>query len=131
VPSHSYWVVTGSTLGAVRLTEASFPSQKVMLYDVEQRQLGAGGLFFADGAARAATLMADGSAGMRASADANPGWSPNNPTSRFATRFRYTPQAWEAPVGPDGSIVTGRHRWTRGGIAGRDFGAPEVDTGQP
>jgi hypothetical protein len=43
----------------------------------------------------------------------------------------HSPTIWEPPRPPGASgIVDGRIRWTRGGIAGRDFGGPEVDTGQ-
>ncbi|MCH9058952.1 MAG: hypothetical protein IIB55_10025 [Planctomycetes bacterium] len=48
------------------------------------------------------------------------------------TLYDYVPRDWEPPT-IDGSFrerVTGYYRWTRGGIKGRDFDGPEIDTGQ-
>lgn len=65
------------------------------------------------GFARAEALA---SVSVRAASDSNPGWQPNVPTSPLPTTL--------------GSLV-GRFLWTRGGLAGRDFGGPEVCMGQP
>ena len=59
------------------------------------------------------------------------GFRPNQPTAPLATQFSYSPLWFEPPAIPNGGIMFGRYRWTRGGLTGRDFGAPEVCTGQP
>jgi len=125
-----YIIPSGAAFGGAPLHDVAHPSQKVMVHDQEQRELGGGGLYCVDAAARTAMLMGDGSAGVKAAVDANWGWLPSHPSSSGYSRFRYEPSAWEAPVGPTGSLVIGRYRWTRGGIAGRDFGGPDIDTGQ-
>ena len=69
---------------------------------------------------------------MRSTRSANPGWHPFRPASAISTLFFYAPDTWEPPT-TDGSFsetVTGYYRWTRGGIMGRDFDGPEIDTGQ-
>src|SRR5690606_8140573 len=132
VPSHRYYIIPSDTqFGGAAMHDVAYPSQKVMVHDTEQRELGSAGLYCVDSAARTAMLMAAGSAGLRAAIDANRGWAPTSPTSSAYTRLNYEPSAWEAPVGPEGPLVIGRYRWTRGGVEGRDFGGPEIDTGQP
>ncbi|MFG0283253.1 MAG: hypothetical protein ACF8R7_02430 [Phycisphaerales bacterium JB039] len=129
----SYAVPAGAIYAGAAIDDARFPSQKVMVHDMEQRTLGPRPLYCVEEAARTATLMADGAAGIRPTRSANYGWLPNRPTSVAWTRYQYAPSPWEAPTstGEPGVRVDGHYRWTRGGILGRDFGGPEIDTGQP
>ena len=53
----------------------------------------------------------DGHAALMKTADANPGWQPNNPNSPNPTLIGGYP---------------GAYRWTRSFLAGRDFGGPEI-----
>ncbi len=126
-----YIIPSVARLGGALMTDVAFPSQKVMVHDQEQRERGAEPLYCIEEAARAPVLMADGSAGAPATADSNPGWHPAQKTLASPMRFRYDAFAWEAPPSTDPVLITGHYRWTRGGIAGRDFGGPEIDTGQP
>jgi type II secretory pathway pseudopilin PulG len=129
---HSQWFVPGNAeLAAQRRAAAAFPSQKVFLHDQGAWHFGRP-TYFAHEQARAAVLMADSSAGFRSTADANPGWQPNNPSNPSPTVFGYQPQAWEPPTvsGQPAEVVTGHYRWTRGGIKGIDYGGPEINTGQ-
>jgi len=126
---HRWSLPPDSDLEAVALTDVNWPAQKVMAHDQEQREPGPGALYCVDRSARSAILLADGSAGLKDASDSNLGWQPDSPTSLSPTRFRYEPAPWEAQSGA-GAIMTGHYRWTRGGIEGRDFGGPEIDTGQ-
>lgn len=83
--------------------------------------------------ARAPFLFIDGSVRVQTSADANRGWVPNAPWAGVASVYSYEPRPWEPPIPGGGtgySIDAGRFRWTRGFLAGRDFGGPEACTGQ-
>jgi len=105
----------------------------VFVADSEQREAGGDAQFSLVKSCRVVALMVDGAAGLVTTADTNPGWQPNDPTSPEPSRFDYEPSAWEAPTttGEPTEMVAGHYRWTRGGIEGRDVGGPEVDTGQP
>jgi hypothetical protein len=134
--SHRGYSVSSQTefRGAL-LSEIAFPAQKVHLYDVEDRY-GQEPAYYApfEGGElnpRPTVLMADGSAGRRATLEANRGWIPAAPTSADFTRFRYQPSPWEASGDSPGTLRGGYYQYTRGGPAGRDFGGPEIDTGQP
>lgn len=128
----SYLIPPSAALGAVRIADVAHPSQKAHVYVTEQRDRGAKRLYFLDDEknANVPVLMADGSVLTQAASDANRGWIPNSPTQLVATRLTYSPRPWEAQ-GTTALGFDGRYRWTRGGIAGRDFGGPEIDTGQP
>lgn len=128
----TYIIAGGAQLGGAAMSNVAYPAQKVMVHDDEQRELGGVARYCLDPAARVPMLMADGSAGVRATADANPGGHPTFPTIAATMRFLYDPSAWEAPSGvPENAWIIGRYRWTRGNIYGRDFGGPEIYTGQP
>lgn len=146
--SHNYYFAgTASTvLGGRSVGEVAFPSQKALLLDMFGRHFGTHQLYFGYPVARVALLFADGSAGVRATSDSNPGWIPNVPASPNGTSYNYAPGVmapngsmgntgqWEPPTldGPPVQVVdAGRYRWTRGFLDGRDFGGPEVCTGQP
>ncbi len=77
--------------------------------------------------ARLPILFADGSVRVKATGDSNEGWDPREPGSPLPTTYRYRGD-WEAlPLsGNEEDIVIGHYRWTRAGLAGRDFGGPEI-----
>jgi hypothetical protein len=124
---NTFSIPGGVVLGARTTADVAFPSQKVHLYDRYQRQFGNRTAFFAYPEARLPLLFADGSVDVRKTGDGNRGWQPNSPTSPQPTVYTYQPQEWEAPI-PKGesSQLYGYLRWTRAGIAGRDYGGPEV-----
>ena len=131
-------------LGGRRTTEVAFPSQKVAYFEFHDRHSFAGdGIFYAAPAANCTVLMFDGSAGRRATADANRGFKPNEPNRTTITQFTYDPKIlgieptvtskwgvdkW-AVVRNDVTDLPGYYRWTRGGLAGIDFGGSEIRTG--
>ncbi len=131
--THANWFVPSqAVLAQAEVSGVAFPSSKVHVHDVGQRHFGRDVYFFLP-EARVPCLFVDGSVAVKASGDANPGWQPNNPTSGEPSVFNYSPDVWEPPTtnGLPLEQVTGRYRWTRAGILGRDFGGPEVCTGQP
>jgi prepilin-type N-terminal cleavage/methylation domain-containing protein len=123
----------GSELGGLRVTDVEFPSNKVFMHDQEMRHFGSRNLFFGMPAARIPLLFHDGAVSVRLTEACNPGWRPNYPSDGPET-YRYYPAGWEAPT-LSGSIwdqvAAGYYRWTRGYLKGVDFGASEINTGQP
>jgi hypothetical protein len=111
-----------------RHSDIHFPSQKALVFDREQR-IGER-QFFLQEQANALVMTADGAVAMRRTAESNPGWVPSAPAIARPSKLRYAPAAWDPQAG-DGALLFGHYRWTRGGPAGRDFGGPEIDTGQP
>jgi hypothetical protein len=130
--SGAWSIPTTIEFRGAQLSSVRFPSQKAVLFD----RTGAGGggawrsVFSPD--ARALSLAADGSVRSETTRNVNPGWVPTSPTSAAHTWVSYSPALWEPRRFPTGvSQYPAYYRYTRGGPAGRDFGGPEVDTGQP
>lgn len=123
----------GLRLGGLRLAAVEFPAQKVHLHDINQRHFGRDQPFFGLPECRQPLLHFDASVVVRRSGDSNRGWRPNEPASPDPSPVNYVPEAWEPPaVSPSGiDEGIGYYRWTRGGLQGVDFGAREIDTGQP
>lgn len=128
--THNQYVISsGAPLGRRRLDEVRHPSNKAMVYQTHAEDMGARRSFFAFPQIRTPILFADGSVSIRSMNDANPGFRPNNPRGLTPSRFYYAPAPnWEPPTIGGGAeeFVTGRIRWTRSGLRGRDFGGPEV-----
>jgi len=115
-----------NNLGQARMSTVAFPALKVHYYDFFDRHTppDSGRTFrvYAEESARPPLLFFDGSVQRRASANANPGWSPVHPWhTPSKLSFRDNGSSLEVPV---------RYRWTRGGLRGIDFGGPEINTGQ-
>ena len=128
----SYTVPGGIVLGGQNMSNIAFPAQKVLLHDYGSWYTSRRPQYFAVSSSAATTLMCDGRATMRRTAEANQGWWPVRPSGATPSRFPYVPRSWEPPTtnGKIREIVFGHYRWTRGGIMGRDFDGPEIDTGQ-
>ena len=106
-----------------------------MLADSHARHFGKIALYYGYQDAKQPIGMYDGSVDVYQTAESNPGWNPYFQRNRARLRFTYIPDPWEPPA-RDGSyttqdLVDGRYFWTRGGLRGVDFGAQEIDTGQP
>jgi hypothetical protein len=116
--------------GGCQMSAVLFPSQKVLLADQNARHFGARQPYCTHDEARLPLLMADGSVPVRSAADANPGWDPNSTSPTSVTHFTYLPNnaCWDPPaLNPSaGDQVLGRFRYTRNGVAGRDFGGPQT-----
>jgi len=126
--THGSYIHGGGKLGELRIADVTFPAQKVHMHDSVDRY-SRDELYYAFPDASAVMNFFDGSASKKLTADANEGWNPITPTSRNPMRFQYTPQPWE-PQARARQLVSGYYRWTRGGLAGVDFGGSEIDTGQ-
>jgi type II secretory pathway pseudopilin PulG len=116
------FVPSGLETYAFATSLAGFPSQKVHLFEaaVYHTEEGSGPacdtprpFIYPD--ARVAMLFVDGHTSWHKTGDANPGWRPNHPEDPDPTY-----------ISVDGGSYPGVYRWTRGGVAGRDYGGPEV-----
>ena len=130
----------------MKLGDVQFPAWKVHLHDAEQRHFTKRAIFFGVPECRQPLLFFDGAVNMKVTGSydpkvdkmkvddvSNPGWDPNQPGSKDPTYITYKPELYEAPTstGQPTESVTGVYRWTRGGLAGADYGTSgEVNTGQ-
>jgi hypothetical protein len=130
-PHSSYSIPGGAVLGGHNLSDVAFPAQKVMLYDYGAWHFSRRPKYFLAKTSRVSVLMGDGGASARLTGDANEGWKPNYPTSARPTVSLYIARSWEPPNAEPGrpDRFIGHYRWTRGGINGRDFDGPEINTG--
>ncbi len=131
--AHNRYSVPSSVLfGGQPLAEVAFPAQKVMVHDYGAWHFSRQAKYFASETAHVAIVMGDGGASVRLTSDSNEGWNPIRPSHPDPSMILYRPSLWEPPGSDDGGYthVKGHYRWTRGGIKGRDFDGPEIDTGQ-
>ena len=127
----TYIIGASARLGGGKIGDVMFPGNKAHIHDSHQRHFTNEVVFFGYPDARQPLLMFDTSVNVRISADANFGWVPTAPTSKAWTRIVYEPDAWEGDPPRDGDDrAIGYYRWTRGGLAGIDYGGTEIDTGQ-
>ncbi|MBX3403454.1 MAG: type II secretion system protein [Phycisphaeraceae bacterium] len=120
---------TTTVLGLRKLSDVSFPSQKVALYDSDSRHFNKRrDLFFAYTDSRQPLLTFDAAVTTRKTAETNQGFNPAAPNNPNPTTFNYAPAGWESPTrsGAAQEAVRGHYRWTRGGLRGVDFGGGEV-----
>lgn len=128
---NNYTIVGNPDLSRRPLSDVVYPSGKVHVHDSNQRHFGDRRPYFGLEEARVAMLMFDGSAGVRMTADANPGWRPRTPDVPCSTYF-YQPSPWEPETisGDLNDFAKGHYSWTRGGLKGLDYGGLPLDTGQ-
>jgi hypothetical protein len=71
-------------------------------------------------------LFFDGSVVVKKTGDSNQGWDPNSPT-RPPVQITYDPAAYDPPSRDGGTFRSvPYYLYTRRGLGGIDFGAPEV-----
>ncbi len=132
---HNFYLPGFLPLGGRKLTQVSFPSQKVAWFEFHDRHSSALGFFHAHEQAKASQLFFDGSVRALVTSESNPGFRPNQPRANVPTTYRYRPDlSFETPAmpGSDGfDHVIGHYKWTRGGLRGVDYGGSEINTGQP
>lgn len=117
--------------GKRKFSQVAFPGSKVHMFEHNDWH-GKNQPFYAYEQANPQILFFDASVRSESSADANRGWDPRNPTSPDAFYYRYTPFSTEPdPIGDWEALSPVLYRFTRGGLAGNDFGASEINTGQP
>jgi len=124
---------SNTPLGGRRAASVTFPSGKVLLTDVYDRHSGSRDRYFLWDNASQPLGFFDGSVRSKASAEANVGFRPNDPTNALPTDVVYRPDTRFEPPAPNGEseiVLPGRYRWTRGGLRGLDFGGGEISTGE-
>lgn len=125
------WVGSGR-LGERKMTDVTFPSQKVHFFDYFDRHSGRKDLFYGYDKAVSTLLFFDGSVSMHQSSQTNKGFLPNTPNSNGWTNFSYAPNilGFEPPTfsGRPTDQVIGYFRWTRGGLKGIDVDGREINT---
>jgi prepilin-type N-terminal cleavage/methylation domain-containing protein len=109
-------------LGKRKLTEVTFPSSKLQMHeDIGRHTKPEQWTLYAVDGCNFNSLFFDQHSKSVQSAEVLPGFRPDNPRSPFPSIFPYTGYAWEAPNPPDGTQVTLKCRWTRGGLQGSDI----------
>lgn len=114
--------------GKRRLDEVTFPSSKVVLFDIYDRHCYKRPIWHAYPVAAQPLLMFDSSVAVRKTGDGNKGWDPANQTSPNPVTYLYWP-VQNNPRTLGGGVseaVNGYFRYTRMGLKGVDFGASEV-----
>jgi len=121
----------GLKLGNTRLSDVTFSSSKVLLYDDVRRHAKIKFWWAYDDIVNPVAFF-DGSVQMKRTGDSNLGWHPNEPTTNVPLNITYNPKYnVDPPARVTGETYFGRYAWTRGGIKGTDFGGGEIGTGQP
>jgi prepilin-type N-terminal cleavage/methylation domain-containing protein len=135
VPTFTWRSWTGGSApfnpGRRRLTQVAFPSQKVWLFDFQDRHSGKQQMLYAERNAAQPLLRFDSSVSFDRTAGANRSGDPRLWTLDRPIRvtFGYQP----APILGEGpALSSGRYEsyywFTRAGLRGVDFGAPEIET---
>ena len=118
--------------GNRRLNQVSFAAMKVFMFEFNDWHGAKGNPFHAYEHAAPKIMFFDTSVRTEKTADANRGWDPVNPTSADTAYYIYTPLSTEPPaIGDPNTPLPVWYRFTRGGLAGVDFGSREINTGQP
>lgn len=127
---HLYQTFPGQrTFENRRLDQVSFPSQKVVWYDLFDRHSSKNPQFHAVQRAAQPLMFFDSSVVWRRTRDSNRGWSQANPNANPPPQYRYNvvnPGIDPAPLNAAGDNVFPVFRWTRRGLMGVDFGGQEV-----
>jgi len=162
-PAHNTYFVppanasSNGLFGRRVFSDIAFPSNKVQMYDGQDRHSAKQQYFFADKRARQPLLMFDQSVNDLATKDANHGWRPDAPRSMPSPSVISQPnsnaQAWaqqgnatiinydpnprygesrfsQPGTGPNNAPYTGVFAWTRGGLKGSDFVLGQINTAQ-
>jgi len=129
-----FGVPTSVPLGKRKLTEVSFPSQKVTIFEFHDRHSYRVPLFYAYEIAKSSAAMFDASVRPLETSQTNVGFLPNAPIRDLDPPITYTPLSYgfEPPTlnGRVSERLIAHYRWTRGGLRGVDFGARDINTGQ-
>jgi prepilin-type N-terminal cleavage/methylation domain-containing protein len=116
--------------GNRKIGDVASPSQKVHLFDLNQRHFGKRQPFHGLENHRQPYLFFDGSAIVRSNLDGNKGWRRDGPgifQVNTPAWLWYNPQPFEpAAVSGTSDVGWGFVRWTAGGLKGYDFGGREL-----
>ena len=120
-----------TTVGGRHIDEVTFPSQKVALFDSQDRHFSHQETFFAYPGTKQPLAFFDSSVSVRKTKDSNRGEDPNVPVPGVACQFAYDfDPGFESPAPPGQSqqMKAGYFKWTRGDLRGIDFGGTEVNS---
>jgi prepilin-type N-terminal cleavage/methylation domain-containing protein len=118
--------------GKRKYSQVVFSGQKVHMFEHNDWHGSSNQAFYAYAEASPQQLFFDTSVRAEKSGDSNCGWDPGNPTNPDTFYYKYTPLSTEPdPIGDPERLLPVRYRFTRGGLAGNDYGGSEVNTGQP
>lgn len=120
--------------GNRKVSDISYPSQKVFMYEMYGRHTGARlfdwRTFYGFETARPIVQMFDNSAYIRASKDSNLGCNPNNPFSTsiadMQTAYNPAPGIPDPPPPGGSAQVYIRYQYTRSGLRGIDFAGQDI-----
>ena len=128
-----------SLIGNRRISEVSFPGQKVYMFSFWDFFSKPGQpIFYAFPEARSTIVMFDGSVSARATGEANRGINPRSPQgsggqdANFVYKWTVLPDP-QPPTGVSGEndatepLVNGYYRWTAGGLRGIDYGGEAIN----
>lgn len=127
--NHRSWYMPSQqgVLGRRNAPEVAYPSMKVMMFDDFDRYNAKGRQYFGLETSSSIMNFYDGHAARIATADANFGFSPNDPTRGADTpdqptvTYFYSPISWWDPPGAFREAVPVRYDQTRGGLQGIDY----------
>jgi prepilin-type N-terminal cleavage/methylation domain-containing protein len=118
--------------GRRKYTQVVFAGQKVLMFEHNDWHGSTKAPFYAYAEASCQQLFFDTSVRAENSGSSNLGWDPSDPTNADTFYYMYTPLSTEPdPIGDPARLLPVRYRFTRGGLAGNDYGASEINTGQP
>lgn len=111
-----------SDLSGNLLSDAKYPSQKVMLYDTHARHFSSVAWYATDPNAQLPLVFVDGHVAVHRSANANPGsW----PDDAMTGTIPYSASPIDPPGTSSAYVVPFGLIWTKNRLQGRDFGGPE------
>jgi len=126
------WSLGNLPLGQRTYLDVQYPSQKVHIFEGHDRHSSSAGISFLYETAKPSMLMFDASVSARSTAEANPGFLPNDPSSPEPYVQRYVPLSTDPlAIGDPDRLLAARYLLTRGGLKGVDYGGSEINTGQP
>jgi prepilin-type N-terminal cleavage/methylation domain-containing protein/prepilin-type processing-associated H-X9-DG protein len=119
-------------LGRRKFTQVAHPSGKVMMFEEFDRFSDSEGLYFAYPESKSNLAFFDGSVRNEQTADANPGWNPDEPDQMTWTQIYVPLDTFPLPKGGqnDPTQYCQRYRWTRFGLQGIDFGGQDIGRAQ-
>ena len=119
-------------LGRRKFTQVAHPSGKVMMFEEFDRFSDSAGLYFAYPESKCNLAFFDGSVRNEQTADANPGWNPDEPEQPAWTQIYVPLDTFPLPKGGtnDPTQYCQRYRWTRYGLQGIDFGGEDIGRAQ-
>lgn len=130
----SYYITTRTRLGPRKLSDVSYPAQKIIMYDEFDRHYYKRMIPYIVPEARQPLAFFDGSVRMYETGAANKGWKPDDKYNPEPTYIEYfgpsayanDPSPLHNNLGYGGDRYPASYRFTRSGLKGLDFGGAEI-----